>query len=93
MKHHNLKLFTKYFQHVVDGKKRSEIRFNDRQYEIGDVVTLHERQPGLDGFEYTGRSVSARISYIDDFGCQHGYVNLSLSDVGLLYADSLDTKV
>ena len=38
MKHHNLKSFTKQFQHVVDGKKRSEIRFDDRQYEIGDVV-------------------------------------------------------
>lgn len=84
MKHHNLKIFKKYFQHVVDGNKRSELRYNDRDYQIGDIVTLHEGQQELDGFDYTGRSISARISYIDDFGCQHGYVNLSLSDVGLL---------
>lgn len=85
--HHNLKLFTKYFQPVVDGKKRSEVRINDRKYRVGDTVTLREGQQELDGFKYTGRKVSARISYIDDFGLRHGYVNLSLRDVGLLILD------
>lgn len=82
--HHDLKTVSKYFQHIVDGQKRSEVRLNDRKYQIGDTVTLREGWPGLDGFEYTGKTISARISYIDDFGCQHGYVNLSLADVGLL---------
>lgn len=86
MQHHNLKLFTKYFQPVVDGDKRSEVRTNDRQYVVGDIVTLHEGQPGLKGFEYTGRSISARISFVDSFGCTQGYVSLSLSDVGLIFA-------
>lgn len=78
---HDIKLFTKYFQLVVDGKKRSEVRVNDRNYQVGDTVTLNEGQPGLNGFEYTGRKASARISYIDDFGLESGYVNLSLCDV------------
>jgi len=82
--HHDLKDVPRYYQHIVDGKKRSEVRLNDRQYKVGDTITLHEGWPGLNGFEYTGRTVSARISYIDDFGCQDGYVNLSLDDVGLL---------
>ena len=85
--HHDLKLFTKYFQSVVDGRKRSEVRYNDRNYHIGDTITLHEGQPGLHGFEYTGRTVSARISFIDDFGLNAGYVNLSIADVGLLIID------
>lgn len=84
MMHHDLKLFSKYFQPVVDGIKRSEVRINDRNYQVGDTVTLHEGKPSLDGFEYTGRTVSACITYIDDFGLQAGYVNLSLTDVGLL---------
>lgn len=87
MKKHDLKLFTKYFQPVVDGKKRSEIRLNDRDFQVGDTLTLHEGQPGLNGFEYTGRTVSARISYMDDYGCDHGHVSLSLRDVGLLIVD------
>lgn len=90
MAHHNLKLFVKYFQPVVDGKKRSEVRLNDRNYQIGDTVTLHEGQQELDGFQYTGRTVSARISYIDDFGLDFGYVNLSLADVGMLVIDTVD---
>lgn len=82
--HHDLKISNKYFQAVCDGLKRSEVRYNDRNYQVGDTVTLHEGQLKLDGFAYTGRSVSARISYIDDFGCRHGYVSLSLSHVGML---------
>ena len=82
--HHDLKQFTKQFQPIVDSEKRSIVRYDDRIYQIGDTVTLREGQPESDGFEYTGRSVSARISYIDDFGCQPGYLNLSLSCVGML---------
>jgi len=84
MAHHDLKLYNKYFQAVVDCKKRSEVRFDDRGYQIGDTLTLREGQPGVDGFEYTGRSISARISYIDDYGLQSGYLSLSLSSVGML---------
>lgn len=84
MKHHDLKIFTKYFAAVADGHKRSEVRYNDRGFETGDTITLREGAPGVNGFEYTGREVSAKISYVDDFGCQHGYVSLSLSFVGLL---------
>lgn len=55
-----------------------------RNFEIGDSITFREGRPGLNGFEYTGRSISVNISYLDDFGCQHGYVNISLCNVGLL---------
>ena len=82
--HHDLKCFTKQFQPIVNSEKRSIVRYDDRKYTIGDTVTLREGRPEADGFEYTGRSISARISYIDDFGCQTGYLNLSLSSVGML---------
>ena len=49
MQHHDLKLFTKYFQPVVDGDLRSRVCPNDRQYEVGDIVTMHEGQPALTG--------------------------------------------
>lgn len=67
----------------------SIVRYNDRNYQIGDSVTLNEGDHSVDGFQYTGRKVSACISYIDDYGCQYGYVNLSLQNVGLLVADDL----
>lgn len=83
-KHHDLKCFTKQFQPIVDNQMRSIVRYDDRKYQIDDTVTLREGQPGADGFEYTGRSISAKISYMDDFGCQSGHLNLSLSNVGIL---------
>lgn len=82
--HHDLKCVPKQFQTVHDKKMKAIVRENDRNYQVGDTVTLAEGWPGIDGFDYTGRKVSARITHLDDFGCQHGYVNLSLDDVGML---------
>lgn len=89
MTHHNLKCASKQYVPVANGSMTSIVRYNDRNYQIGDSVTLNEGDHSINGFEYTGGSISALVSYIDDFGCQHGYVNLSLSDVGLLVADDL----
>lgn len=86
MAYHTLKLFTEYFEPVASGKKKCEVRFNDRNFKVGDVVTFREGQHSDGEFIYTGRNVSARISYINDFGLQDGYVNLSLDEVGILVA-------
>lgn len=84
MAHHNLKLFNRYFQDVVNCRKKSEVRFNDRDYKVGDTVTLKEGQLEAGEFVYSGREVSAQISFVDDFGVNDGYVSLSLSRVGMM---------
>lgn len=81
----DLKQDVSMFQDIVDGKMRAITRFNDRKYQVGDIVTLHEGRLDDGVFQMTGRKVSAAISYISDFGCQDGYVTLSLSRVGLIY--------
>ena len=40
MKTHELKLDTKYFDDVKSGKKDFEIRKNDRDFEVGDILEL-----------------------------------------------------
>ena len=85
--HHDINSTVKHFQPIVDGKKRAENRYNDRNYQLNDTITLHEgmldgNTPG--GFSYTGRTVSCRISWIADFGCEPGFVTLSYANVGLL---------
>ena len=84
--HHDLKCVPKQFQPIWDKRMKAIVRLDDRNYQIGDTVTLKEGWPAInkDKFDYTGRDVSARISYLDDFGCQHGYVNISLDDVFML---------
>lgn len=79
--HHNLKCHPKQFNPIRDGLMTSTVRYNDRAYKIGDSITFNECEPSIDaddGFKYSCRVVSAIISYIDDYGCQYGYVNLSL---------------
>lgn len=87
--HHNLKQDVRYFQHVVEGRMRSLVRFNDRNYQVGDTITLQEGQLDNGVFEYTGRTVSAEISFVDNFGTKDGYVSLSIHRVGLLVVNNM----
>lgn len=39
---HHLKTWPDYFDKVKFGKKTFEIRKNDRDYQVGDILILHE---------------------------------------------------
>lgn len=68
MQHHNLKLFTKYFQPVVDGDKRSEVRTDQLCGQLRVQARIREPIPkrcglsircGLPGiFEGTGMTIN-----------------------------------
>lgn len=84
MAHHDVNCFTKNFKAIKAKIKTNDIRYNDRGYQMNDTVTLHDGQYENGEFVRTGGTESARISHIDDYGCQPGYLNLSFSDVGML---------
>lgn len=65
-KHHYLKLFGRYYKAVVRGEKLSEVRYNDRNYNVGDTITLLEGKPGLDGFGLNAGYVNLSIKVIDE---------------------------
>lgn len=58
--YHDLKCDTEYYQAVERGKKKFEVRKNDRNFKVYDMVTLHEYVNGV----YTGRKISIEIQYI-----------------------------
>lgn len=81
-KKHDLKVLTEYFNALIDGKKTFEIRKDDRNFEVGDTIELHEWSPDSDN--YSGYSVVFRISYKLDgggFGLEKGYCCLGLNQV------------
>ncbi|MBE7087873.1 MAG: DUF3850 domain-containing protein [Clostridiales bacterium] len=39
---HHLKITPKHFKYVLSGKKNVELRFNDRNFKVGDKVELQE---------------------------------------------------
>lgn len=87
-KEHVLKTDPAVFQDVLDGKKTFEIRFNDRGYQVGDLIVLKETkftgQQMREGSPliYTGREMQKQISYIlSGYGLQDGWVILGIQDI------------
>ena len=87
-KEHMLKTDPAFFQDVLDGKKTFEIRFNDRGYQIGDLVVLKEtkftgqQMKSGQTLVYTGREIQKRISYVlSGYGLQDDWVILGIQDI------------
>lgn len=79
MKEHELKTWPPYFNDILKGIKNFDLRFNDRDYKVGDILILKEYRQN-DG-EYTGRVIIRSIIYIFNtgFGLKDGYCILGLS--------------
>ena len=76
---HKLKLAKMFFEDVRLGRKSFELRKNDRDYQIGDILELRE----MDNGEPTGRVIEKEITYIlEGFaGLKEGYCILALADI------------
>lgn len=59
---HPLKCWPEYFRAILDGRKRFEVRRDDRGFALGDVLALLEYDPETN--EYTRRTVWVRVIYI-----------------------------
>ncbi|AVE37659.1 DUF3850 domain-containing protein [Klebsiella pneumoniae] len=60
VKIHSIKIAPQYLDAVVAGQKRAEVRRHDRDYRVGDLLTLCEWKHG----KYTGREWAAVITHI-----------------------------
>ena len=71
---HNLKIANEYFEAVNEGLKTFEIRNNDRNFKVEDIVNLEEIDENK---EYTGWKVTGKITYITNYAQMSGYVVFS----------------
>lgn len=71
---HDLKTWPEYFKAVREGKKKFELRKNDRDFKVGDQAVLWEYEP--ETAKLTGQIFITEITYILDSGpwLQPGYV-------------------
>jgi hypothetical protein len=79
---HVLKILPVYYEQVIEGNKTFEVRKNDRNFQLGDVVELREWAISEDDHSdgnFTGRSVTVEITYIlnDPNYCKEGFVVFS----------------
>ena len=79
---HDLKTWPVYFEEICKGRKKFELRKNDRGFGYGHTLMLHEYDPYM-GY-YTGRIIQAEVTYITDAGLflQPGYVCMSIKVIG-----------
>ncbi|MZZ58357.1 DUF3850 domain-containing protein [Enterococcus mundtii] len=71
---HELKILPEYFEAVISGRKRFEIRKNDRDYKVADQLYLRE----WDGEKFTGDSHKVDVTYITDYEQKDGYVVMGI---------------
>jgi hypothetical protein len=57
---HEVKSWNQFFSEIVAGRKRHELRRNDRGYRVGDTLLLREFDPASE--TYTGRTGHAEIT-------------------------------
>ena len=76
---HELKIAPKYFEKVLSKEKNFEFRYNDRNYQVNDILKLKEYDNG----QYTGHEISVQITYIlQDFeGLKNNYAILSIKPI------------
>ena len=72
------KILPEYFRAVKCMKKTFEIRRDDSDYQVGDMLRLRE----WDGEKYTGNVVIRQITYVlrdcPDYGLQPGFCILAI---------------
>lgn len=76
---HELKIYQEYFEAVKDGRKKFEIRKNDRDYKVGDILVLLEYDKYYEAF--TGEKITVEISYMPDFPLKDDYVVLGIEEI------------
>lgn len=78
---HELKIWPKYYRAVIARLKKFEIRENDRNFKVGDVIHLKEFEPTTKLF--TGRECDVMITYMIEEapGMNPGYCLMTIEVV------------
>lgn len=73
---HELKIQPQYYESVRKRVKTFEIRRNDRNFKVGDILVLNEFNPETN--ELTGKWIERKVVYITDYAQQENYVVMSI---------------
>ena len=82
MRVHDLKTESKHFRDVWEGKKKAEIRKDDRGYEVGDGLMLWEYRDGKKTGSRQLLIVTHILRGVPEYGLKDGYCILSFEHVG-----------
>lgn len=76
MRIHKLKIQQCYLENILNGRKTFEIRYNDRDYQVGDRIWFLVADRDIESCKY-------KITYIHaGLGLKDGYVALAIQKEG-----------
>lgn len=82
---HELKIEPEYFDNLVSGRKKAEIRLNDRDYQVGDEIQFYNILHARIG----SNSPIFVITHIHSgLGMADGYVCLSVEQQDMLFGEN-----
>lgn len=85
---HHLKTWPQYFRAVQNGSKPFEIRNNaDRDFQVGDFVTLHEWDPSVN--RYVGPKITQMITYVTNYEQKPGFVVFGMTSAVMAKQDEM----
>ena len=88
---HPLKILRVYFEEILKGTKQFELRKNDRDFHVGDLLMLMEI-PTLSSV-FTGRRAICEVTYVlkdcPEYGLMPGYTVLGIKLRGDLDYDEV----
>jgi hypothetical protein len=64
--HHVIKIKKEHLKSVINGSKKAELRYDDRNYQVGQIVLMKEWMPTKKRF--TGKGTHVRITHIIQCG-------------------------
>ncbi|MCB2378645.1 DUF3850 domain-containing protein [Hymenobacter sp. BT635] len=91
---HELKIWPACFTAVESGAKPFDVRENDRDFRVGDVLLLREYEPETE--QYSGRTVLRAVSYVllgGSFGLEAGWCVVGFGSLPPLPPGINDTKL
>ena len=75
---HDLKSQPPFFEEILARHKTFEIRINDRDFKVGDMLRLKEWDPRTG--EFTGRVVVCNVFYVSDAYLPEGWIAMSIGE-------------
>jgi len=56
------KIWPEFYQLILEGKKKYELRLGDFECKLGDILVLQEWNPETE--EYTGRELEKKVTHV-----------------------------
>jgi len=86
MKIYELKTANPYFIDILNGRKNFEVRFNDRDFKVGEFLLLREYSFNLTP-SYSGKEILCEIIYIlnNPKYVKKGYIIMGIDIIKTIY--------